>query len=755
MARGDESGSWGGGISRRQMLVGGGAGAGLLIAWGLWPRSYTPNLIASEGETIVNAFLKIAESGQVTVLVPQAEMGQGVYTALPQILADELGADWRTIAVEAAPINPIYANRLLAGEAADDYGPGLLKGVARWSAQEFATRESLMITGFSSSVRAFETPLREAGAAARVLLCKAAARRWKVDWQACDTAEGFVVRGEEKLRFGAIASESLDFKVPDPVPLREGREGRLTGQPLPRLDVPSKIDGSANFAGDVRLRDMVFAAIRQGPIGESIVKGYDRKVADSVPGVLAVVDTPRWIAAVATNWWAANRALDVMKPRFEAPGGLIDSAAINEALRKAVSGEGTRLASTGDLAAAYRGRTIHVADYSVGPAVHAPMETMSATARYQGGKLELWIATEAPGLVRDAAGAALGIGSGEVTIHRVMGGGSFGRRLEAEAVAAQAAILAARMKRPVQLTWSRAEDIIHDLYRPPAFARMSAQMTATGMVTGWLAKIAAPATAAEQARRMLRQNGVARTFLPDAGEADTNAVAGAVPPYAIAALAVDHHPVRIGIPTGHWRSGAHSYTAFFTESFIDELAQASGIEPFSFRMQMLGSNRRLAQCLARATALGGWEGGVQGSGQGIACHSMAGSHVAVLAEAQVDAAQKVVVDKVVAVVDCGRVINPDLVRQQIEGGILFGIAAATGGAIEFEGGFPRARNFRQLDFPRLANAPEIVVDLIRSNEAPGGVSEIAVPPIGPAIANAIAAANGQRLRSLPFRTTGA
>lgn len=735
--------------SRRQILVGGGIGAGLLIAWSVWPRSYAPNLIANAGETILNGFLKIAESGVVTVVVPQAETGQGVYTALPQILADELGADWRTIAVEAAPINPIYANRLLAGEGVAGHGPDFLSAPIRWAAQEFATRDALMITGGSSSVRAFEQPLREAGAAARVLLCKAAAVRWDADWQACDTAEGFVVRGDEKLRFGALAAEAAEFKLPDPVPLRTGAENRLTGRPLPRLDLPAKLDGSAMYAADIRLPDLVYAAIRQGPIGHLGVKGYDRKAADAVPGVLAVVDTPRWVATVATNWWAANRALDAMRPRFAMPAAPADSGEIAGRLRAAIDGDGTRLASAGDLAAAYRGRTVHIADYAVGLAAHAPLETLCATAHLRGDRLELWIPTQAPGLARAAAARALDVPESSVVIHPMLAGGSFGRALENEA-AGQAAILAARMRRPVQLVWSRAEDIAHDLYRPPAFARMSAQLAPNGTIQGWLAKIAAPATALEQSRRLFAGNAGVRALIPDAGGADRNAVAGAVPPYGIPAFAVDHHPVEIGIPTGHWRSGAHSYTAFFTECFIDELAQEAGLDPLGFRMQMLGGNPRLARCLSTVAAKGGWEGGGGGSGQGLACHAMAGSHVALLAEAHIDAAQKVIVDRVAAVMDCGRIVNPDLVRQQIEGGILFGIAAATGAPVAIERGQAVPRNFAQLEAPRLATAPEIHVELVRSAEPAGGASEIAVPPTAPAIANAIAAASGRRLRTLPL-----
>ena len=738
--------------SRRQILVGGGAGVGLLVAWALWPRAFAPNLVANPGETILNAFLKIGENGVVTVIVPQAELGQGVFTALPQILADELGADWRTIAVEAAPINPVYANRLLAGDLAEGRGPDFLKGALRWSAEEIATREALMITAGSNSVRAFEQPMREAGAAARVLLCKAAAMQWEADWLACDTAGGFVVRGAERLRFGALAAAATAFHLPDPLPLRNGRENRLTGRALPRLDLPSKVDGSANYAADIRLPDMAFASIRQGPVGDTQLVTFDRAAADAIPGVMGVVDTPHWVAAIAGNWWAADRALDAMRPKFETRGPWAESAAMDAALAAALEGEGIRIAAAGDLAQVFRNQTIHSASYAVGLAAHAPLETMCATARFRHDRLEVWLPTQAPGLARAHCAAALGIAGDAVTIHPMLAGGSFGRKLECEA-AVQASVIAHKMNRPIQLMWSRAEDLAHDVFRPAARARMSAKLGAGGRIEGWLAKIAAPASAAEQAGRMLRGSAVA-SLLPDALGADRDAVAGALPAYAIPALAVDHHPAALGVPTGHWRSGAHSYTAFFTECFVDELAQASGVEPLSFRMQLLTDNPRLALCLSTAAALGGWEGGVPGSGQGIACHAMAGSHVAILAEAQIGEDRRIAVSRVVAAVDCGRIINPTLVRQQIEGGILYAIAAATGAPIDFARGLPVPRNFGDLAFPRLAQCPEITIELIRSNAAPGGVSEIAVPPVAPAIANALAA-NGRRLRALPLDTGAA
>ena len=732
-------------IDRRQLLIGGGVGVGLLIAWGLWPRHYEPNLTAAKGETIYGAWLKIGADGHVTVAVPQAEHGQGVYTTLPQIIADELGADWRTVAVQPAPLNPLYANPM----AADVLFEGVFDALPAPLRSSHIARTALELTGGSTSVRAFENDLRQAGAAARVLLCKAAAARWKVDWSACSTAGGFVVHGADKLRFGDLAADAAGGSLPDPLPLRGGDANRLYGQSLPRLDVPSKIDGSANFAGDVRLPDMVFAAIRQGPVGDSRLISADRAAADKVRGVLSVVTNDRWIAAIANNWWAASQGLRALNPTFETKGAIVSSSSIDDALTAALDGPGERMASDGDLASVFKGARLVTAEYRVGLGVHAAIETMTATAHFEDGRLELWLPTQAPGLARAAAAAAIGISESRVTIHPMLIGGSFGANLE-HRVASQAAILAQLLKRPVQLVWSRTEDLLHDRYRPPAAARMSARLGPNGQILGWLAKIAAPRTGHELAGRLMATDKTVRAALALPGMGDSYAVAGAKPFYRIPAYAIDHHPADIGVPTGHWRSGAHSYTAFFTECFLDELAHVAGTEPLSFRIGMLGGDARLARCLSTAASLGGWEGGVQGSAQGIACHSFRGSHIAVLAEAHIGDDQTPVVDRIVAAVDCGRQVNPDVVRQQIEGGLIFGMAAALGGSTGFTENLADARTLGDLDLPKLADIPDITVEMIRSEADPGGVGELGVPAIGPAIANALQASTGYRIRNLPL-----
>ncbi|MGZ8347376.1 MAG: molybdopterin cofactor-binding domain-containing protein, partial [Allosphingosinicella sp.] len=682
----------------------------------------------------------IAADGRVIVTVHQAEMGQGVYTSLPQILADELGADWRTVSVEPAPISPIYANLLLADEAADSSAFPSAFGIDRWAARKYAAREALMVTAGSTSVRAFEGPLREAGAGARVLLCKVAAARWGANWEELDTHDGFVWRGTDRIRFAELAEAAADQELPPELPLRGGEDNRLVGRPLPRLDVPAKIDGSALFAGDIRLSDMVHVAVRSTPPGGRRV-AIDKAAADAVWDALTVIENPGWIAVAAGNWWAAAKALDALRPRYEAPTNLPSSAALAGALSEAVeSGEADQLFATGNADQAFAGASPLSARYAVGVAPSAAIEPLTATARLIGDRLEIWAPTQAPGLALAAAARAVGFPEGLVTLYPVLIGGGYGRKLEMDAIE-QAAIIAVKLGRPVQLTWPRIQEIERDRMRPPAAARMSAWISPTALL-GWQARIAVPDTGAELARRL----GVAGSFFrPDGGP-----TAGAVPPYAIPNVSIEHVPVEIAIGTGQWRSGAHSYTCFFTECFIDELARAAGLEPLSFRMRMLGQNPRLARVLQTATAIGGWDGGPAGSGMGIAVHSAFGSYVATLVEIEVSREQRIRVQRAVCAVDCGRIVNPEIVRQQIEGGIIHGISAAVGEPVEIVNGTPTARSIGAYRLPILRDSPEVTVELIESDEESGGITELAVPTAAPAVANALFSLTGQRHRTLPL-----
>ncbi|MGQ0559805.1 MAG: molybdopterin cofactor-binding domain-containing protein [Sphingosinicella sp.] len=727
------------GISRRNLLIGGGAGIGLVLAWALWPRDYRPNLRAGPDETVFNAFLKIGRDGRVIVAVPQTELGQGVYTSLPQILADELGADWRTVAVEPAPVSPLYANLLLAEQAAAGSAFPSLFGIDRWSARQYARGNAVMLTAGSSSVRHFEGFLREAGAAARALLSLAAAQRWNVDWQILEARDGFIWHEANRLPFGELAEAAAGLTPPSSLPIRGGVDDRLAGQPLPRLDLPAKIDGSAMFAGDVRIPDMVFAALRSAPPGSSRVS-LDRAAAEAVPGALQVVEHDDFVAVVGSNWWAAAKGLERLRPRYRlAPGP--SAEAVHEALVAALeTGTADTLFERGDIDAEFAGASPVTARYSLGLAPTAVLEPLTATARWQGDRLEIWAPSQAPGLARAAAARAAGCAESQVTFYPALAGGGYGRKLETAAIE-QAAFLATRVERPVQLSWPRIQEIQRDTFRPAAAAQMSAWISPRG-ISAWRARIAAPDTSAEVARRLRAAESF---FRPDGGTG-----AGAMPPYAIANVAIEHVLVDLGLATGIDRGGAHAAGCFFTESFVDELSRAAGIEPLSFRMRMLADNPRLARALTQAASIGGWDGGPPGSGMGLAAHSAFGSHIAALVEIELGRDRRARVLRAVCAVDCGRIVNPEIVKQQVEGGFLHGLAAALSPPIAFARGLPSARTLGAYRLPVLRNAPDVTVELIDSEEEPGGITELAVPVAAPAIANALFSLAGRRLRALPL-----
>lgn len=738
------------GLDRRTLLVGAGASAGLLLAWGAWPRSYRPNLNTAPGETVFNAFLKIDKAGRILVVVPQAETGQGVTTLLPQILADELGADWRTVGVQSAPISPLYANTLLASEWLATDWSRLAGDTGNWAIEQYATRRALMLTGAGTSVPMFHRAYKEAGAAARVLLCQAAAARWDVSWESCDIQNGIISDGGQRtLKIGEVAAEAAEFELPEILPFRQDQVDRLFGQDLPRLDTPSKMDGSHNFAADVRLPDMVFASIRQGPIGDAVLTRVNEQAAKSVTGFIKLVRTDRWVAAVATNWWAANKALDLSDPVFELSSAPVSSASIDASLEDAFSGsDGRRLYSRGDLKPLFDNATILASEFTVAPGLHLTLEPPCATARVTDGLAEIWMPAQAPALARSAIADALDLAEQQVVLYPLHAGGSFGRKMDFE-VGVQAASIAKDVGRPVQLLWSRLEDVIQDRPSAPAHARMAAKLGRNGAIEGWLAKVAAPCAMTQT------WNRIAHRKLPHEASRDTAdassrlAVAGMELPYALPNWAVDHFPADVGLPLGFARGNAHLHGAFFTESFIDELAHLAGMEALSFRIQMLGGNPRLAHCLTTVGSMGGWQGGIEGSGQGLAAHVIDGAYVAVMVEAAIEGGW-LKVGRIIAAVDGGEQVNPDIARQQVESGIIYGLASAMGASVPYAKGMPTRSIISRMGLPQLQDIGEVTVELIRSTAPPAGLSEIGAPAIAPAIANALFRVTGQRFRQLPI-----
>ena len=747
-------------LSRRKLLIGSAAGGGLIVAWALIPRHYPLPLSPSANEYAFGAWLKIAADGMVTVAVPQLEMGQGITTVLPQVVAMELGADWRRVAVEPAAISPAYANAALAARWAELWMPafaGTASAPDSTLARRFAESTRFMTTADGQSLAAYEAPAREAAAAARTLLAKAAGSRWGVAWEGCEAGAGFIRHKNRKLPFGALAAEAAAYRLPGSPALRPGapaeRPAPVPGYVrFPRLDLPSKAAGSHLFAGDVRLPNMVFAAIRHAPVGEAEVGPVDESAARGMDGFLRLVRGKDWLAAVASNWWAAERALAAIAPRFTVRHPA-DSDRIDAALTKSLHwGDAATIAARGDPETWLSGNFALAVRYDVAPALHATLETASATARFVGGRLELWTASQAPEAARRAAARALGLSASDVVLYPVPAGGSFDRRLEHDH-AAQAALIAREVGRPVQLTWSRWQEHVAGRPRTPVAAVLAARTAPSGEPAAWKARLALPASAREFGRRLFDGENPWAAIDGADGEGDALAVEGAEPPYALEHLVVEHVPTRIGLPTGRLRGNAHGYTAFFTESFMDELAVLAKREPLSFRMALLGGEPRLAQCLQRVSALAGWNGGSDGSGQGIACHRIgtfaSGGRIAAVATARRDE-NGVRVDKICAVADIGRIVNLDIARQQIEGGLIFGMGLAIGASTAYAQGLPLTGRLRELGLPLLADCPEIAVEFIDSSAEPADPGELGVAVVAPAIANALFSATGLRFRKLPL-----
>ena len=690
-------------LDRRTVLIGGGAGVGLIVAFAVWPRHARSDLAVRPDEEAFGNFIKVARDGRITVAVPQTETGQGVWTALPQIVADELGAAWETIAVEPAPLTKAYGNAL----AKDEGWPG-----------------GIRITAASTSVRAFEQPLREAAAVARTMLVGAAADRWTVDPSECQTADGFVLNGGRSFTFGELAEEAAERTPPRRPPLRRETKGRLIGQPLPRLDGPAKATGKIRFAGDVRLPGMLFASARLAPSGGRLLN-YGRAAIANVPGVRHVAARDRWLAVVAETWWAAERAIHAAAPVFSGERSALDLRPLfDDAL---ANGDAQQWFSRGDYDGVVRGSRPLAASYYAAPSQHLGLEPLSATARFGNEGLEVWAGTQAP---KSSNGALYPMPVGEPA----------GRALEADAIPI-ATELASVLKQPVQVVLSQSSSQNHDHAPGGAMARMTALPGAGGITAAWKMRVALADGFGAALAALGGEDAPKKLGRP--------ALDGSAPPYAIPNASVEAISVKVPFETGYMRGSPQREFAFFTESFADELAHAAGVEPLAFRMSLLGGNGRLARCLQGAARLAQWDGGGAGSTMGIAGVSAFGSHIGLVATASI-AEGKVKVHRLVAAVDCGRVINSGIAAQQIEGGLIWALAQATVAEPEWVAGMPRARAIGALGLPRLSDTPEIVVELIPSSDAPGGISGLATTVLAPAVANAIYAGSGKRMRTLPF-----
>lgn len=745
-------------VTRRIFLGLGVAAAGGLAVGTWWVRAPHDNPLEdglAEGETTFNPWLKIAEDGTITVIVPRAEMGQGVTTTLAALVAEELEVSLEAVTVEPGPADPAYHNSaLLAKGAAKPWATGWTAELARDLAGTGAKVLGLQITGGSTStIDAYET-MRMAGATARVQLVRAAAARWGAEAAGLRAEDGAVVdpASGERLAYAELAAEAGALDAPGEVALKAPADWRLLGRSLPRVDMEAKCTGAPLFASDEELPEMLHATVRMSPRFGAGAASVAREAALEVPGVLEIVPLEtsfgRGFGVVATNTWAAFKGAEALEIEWEPADYPADDAAQGAALAEALaSGEGFEAMAEGDapafLASAPADEVLEL-DYEVPFLAHATMEPMNATARLAGPSLEVWVGTQAPGLVRSLCAAAVGLSDDDVTVHKRMMGGGFGRRAESDA-AVYAALLARETDgRPVKVTWSREEDMAHDGYRPRAHARIRAQARPGEGLVALEARVAAPPVIASVMARHYPS-------LP-APSADDPMVEGLVDqPYAHPNWRVEGVPVDLGVPVGFWRSVGHSQNAFFLETALDEVAHRAGVDPVEMRLRMMtGETFAPARGALEAVAeMSGWGEAAEGRAKGVAFHFSFGCWTAMVAEvARREGGVRI--EKLWIAADMGRALDPRNVEAQLSGGAVFGLSAAMMQALSFADGEVRERNFGGFDAVRLDRCPEIAVRLLETAPRLGGVGEPGTPPVAPALGNALFALTGERLRSLPF-----
>jgi isoquinoline 1-oxidoreductase beta subunit len=668
-----------------------------------------------------NAFLRIGPDGSVTVIVNHSEMGQGVYTALPMILAEELDADWKTIRVEAAPVDPAYNH----------------------------TAFGMQMTGGSTSTWSEWDRLRKAGATARAMLVAAAAQTWKVPASSCRTGNGRVIHppSGRRLSYGRLAAKAAALAPPADVPLKDPRRFTLIGRSMPRLDTPSKVDGSARFGLDVRVPGMLVAVVARPPVFGGRVKSFDAARAREVPGVRHVIAIDRGVAVVADGYPAAAQGRRALTVAWEdGPLKGLDSRTQRDEYRALAAAAGAAVARRdGDLETAMgRAPFRHEAVYEVPYLAHAPMEPLNCVADVRADSCEVWTGTQFQTVDRDAAARAAGLKPEQVRLHTTLLGGGFGRRAVIDShFVREAVLLSKEVKAPVQVVWSREDDVRGGFYRPAACHALQGGLDAGGRPVAWRHRVVCQSFIAGTpfAEHMIK-DGV-----------DATAVEGADDlPYDIPNLLVDWKEAPGGVPTLWWRSVGHSHTAFAVECFIDELAHVARKDPLAYRRALLAGKPRHLRVLELAAAQAGWDSPAPaGRGRGVAVHASFGSFVAQVAEVSVAKDGGVRVHRVVCAVDCGPVVHPDQVAAQMEGAVAFGLSAALHGAITFEGGRVRQGNFHDYPVLRMNEMPEVLTRIVPSTEKMGGVGEPGVPPVAPAVANAVFAATGRRIRALPIR----
>jgi isoquinoline 1-oxidoreductase beta subunit len=754
-------------VKRRTWLLGTTAGVGaLLVGWTALPQRSRVGLASmmapGEGDIALNGWIKILPDNGVVLAMPRSEMGQGVHTALPQLAAEELDVPLASVRIEQAGWDAVYGNVAMLvgnlpfhpGEAEREDGFGRVKA-GRWLVGKLARELGLNATGGSTSVADAWEVVRLAAATARASLLGAASLMWKLPVEEIEVAGGVVSHPSGRWASYGELARYASATPPGRVQLKDRKAWRVIGQPAPRLDVPAKVNGTARFGLDVRLPGMRFAALRLAPALGGAPGRIGAQAALAMPGVRRLVSLPAFagstagIAIVADSYWQARQAVQAVEVEWRAPtAALPDSDRIGRALQDAVrTRDGYRFYERGDVEHAGRpgARTLE-AWYHAPYLAHATLEPMNATARVVGQRVEVWAPTQAPQMCRAAAAKVAGVPVEQVDLHVTLLGGGFGRRLEVDYVVQAVRVAMDVPGVPVQLVWSREDDMRHDFYRPMQVARLRAAVDRSGEPLALEIKSAGDAISPRWMERGLPSLS-GPLDLPD----KTASEGLFDQPYGFAHQRMEHVFTHSGVPVGFWRSVGHSHNAFFIESFLDELAVALGRDAVALRRALLKDAPRHRAVLEAVVERSGW--GLRplppGRARGLALHESFGSVVAQVAEVSLENGVPRV-HRVVCAIDCGTVVNPQIVAQQMEGAVVFGLTAALHGRIDIRDGAVQQANFPDYPMLKLAGAPHVETWVVASERPPAGVGEPGVPPVAPAVANALFSLTGKRQRSLPF-----